>query len=187
MSYWIEYQARCLVIAAGFRGVDRDRYVIAIEGGSNNMTERDARGRTRRTRAWSIGMIGTERQVLRQAVALAAHCEGHGLRLRGRSTSPEAYIRRVRHLLANPRDEAPQHLVLRASVPCDHMLAQRARLFGLSEQRTCRWGKDLSELEAVAPNGDLDWGTYFRVIEPFLEDGSVPVHQFGSVLGLPKS
>lgn len=187
MSYWIEYQACCLVITAGFRGVDRDRYVIAIEGGSNNMTERDACVRTRRARDWSIGMIGTERQVLRQAVATAASCEGHGLRLRGRSTSPEAYIRRVRRLLANPLNEARRHLVLRASVPCDHMLSQRARLFGLREQRIHRWGEDLSELEAVAPNGDLDWGTYFRVIEPFLEDGSVPVHQLGSVMGLPKS
>ncbi len=41
-------------------GAAEARFVIAIEGGPNNVTERSHTGRERRSRDWYIGMIGTQ-------------------------------------------------------------------------------------------------------------------------------
>ena len=90
MSYRIEYQW------AAFRepAVRGDRFVIAIEGGDNNVWTG-----SKRARSWSVCMLGSPHQVLRQAVYFAGACEGGGLKPGGRDCSPEAYIRRIRRLV----------------------------------------------------------------------------------------
>lgn len=90
MSYRIEYQWAC------FRepGTHGDRFVVAIEGGDNNVWIG-----SKRARCWSVCMLGSADQVLRQTVYFAGACEGGGLKPGGRDCSPEAYIRRIRRLL----------------------------------------------------------------------------------------
>lgn len=90
MSYRIEYQWAALrTTVAG-----EARFVIAVEGGDNNIG--DAR---RAARRWEACMIGSARQVLKQAVGFAASCESEMLRPLGRRCSAEAYIRRIRCLV----------------------------------------------------------------------------------------
>lgn len=90
MSYRIEYQWASFLE----RSVRGDRFVVAIEGGDNNVWTG-----SRRARSWSVCMLGSADQVLRQAVYFAGACEGGGLKPGGRDCSPEAYIRRIRRLI----------------------------------------------------------------------------------------
>jgi hypothetical protein len=90
MSYRIEYQWASFLE----RSARGDRFVIAIEGGDNNVWTGG-----KRARSWSVCMLGSADQVLRQAVYFAGACEGGGLKPGGRNCSPEAYIRRIRRLV----------------------------------------------------------------------------------------
>lgn len=103
MSYRIEYQWLALVVDGVGGGAAEPRFVVAVEGGDNNVTTRVWTGRRfveRRTRRWEVCMLGTARQVLRQAVAFGGACERGCLRPLGRECSPEAYVGRVRRLVA---------------------------------------------------------------------------------------
>jgi hypothetical protein len=76
MSYRIEYQWACLEISADIAmGLQEPHYVVAIEGGDNNLTTRDRNGRERRVRDWEIGMIGTRSQVMTQAAYYGQACD----------------------------------------------------------------------------------------------------------------
>ena len=77
-------------------GLCHDAYLVAELGGDNNV--RDNRGR--RARSWSATTIGQEWEVIKQACEFAACCSGGMLKLRGRVTKPEAYIRAYRKALA---------------------------------------------------------------------------------------
>jgi hypothetical protein len=77
-------------------GLCHDDYLVAELGGDNNV--RDNRGR--RARSWSATAIGQEWEVIKQACEFAACCSGGMLKLRGRVTKPEAYIRAYRKALA---------------------------------------------------------------------------------------
>jgi hypothetical protein len=98
MSYRIEYQwvAYRETVNGG------DRFVVAIEGGDNNVWTG-----SKRARSWSACMLGTADQVLRQAVYFAGACEGGSLKPAGRDCTPEAYIRRIRRLIAGASPCAP--------------------------------------------------------------------------------
>jgi hypothetical protein len=187
MGHWIEYQAVCFTIPAGLRGAERSRFVIALEGGPNNLTERTRSGRERRVRDWYIGMIGTEVQVLRQAVRVAGDCEGMSLRLSGREATPEAYIRRIRRLLAKPERDVTQHITLRATVPRHHPLVSRAKHFGLAEQQFVGYGEEQSHLHPPCDASGADWGAFLRAVDPFIEDSSVVPNRLGQVWHLPSS
>jgi len=95
MSYWIEYQMVAFRIPAGLRGTTSERFVVAMEGGSNNLTMSTPGGGEKRVREWYIGLIGIAETVLRQAVRSASDCEDGSLRVRGRRLTPEAYLGRV--------------------------------------------------------------------------------------------
>jgi hypothetical protein len=187
MSHWIEYQVACFAIQAGLRGVAQARYVMAIEGGPNNVTERSHTGRERRSRDWYIGMIGTQVQLLRQAVRAAANCEGGSLKWHGRTMTPEAYIGRARRLVAQAREDVTGHLSLHATVRTGHPLVRRAKQFGLIEQVQKSWGEDESVLSPPRTDDGPDWGAFFRAIDPFLVDHSVSPERLGAVLGLRSS
>mgnify|MGYP006379730483 CR=1 FL=1 len=96
MSYRIEYQWASWKLSASPETGGVDRFVIAIEGGDNNL--RDA-VTGKRVRSWDVCMLGSAVQVLRQAVYLAGACEGGSLKPGSRDCSPEAYIRRIRRLI----------------------------------------------------------------------------------------
>lgn len=187
MSHWIEYQAASFVIPAGMRGLRATRYVIAMEGGSNNLTERLRNGRERAVRDWYIAMIGSADQVLRQAVKVAGDCEGMSLRLNGRRTTPEAYIRRVRRLLDSARQDVQAHVGLCVTVSRHHALAARCKQFGMAEEQFTQYGQELSRLRPPAGEDGADWGLFFRAVEPCLHDGSVPPGRLGEVFGMPTS
>jgi hypothetical protein len=101
MSYRIEYQWASWKLTAGPDTGGVDRFVVAIEGGDNNL--RDA-VTGKRARSWEVCMLGSAEQVLKQAVYFAGACEGGSLKPGSRDCSPEAYIRRIRRLI---EDGAP--------------------------------------------------------------------------------
>lgn len=189
MSHWIEYQATAFVASEDLLGVRGRRFIVAIEGGSNNLTERSRSGRERCVREWYVGMIGTEQQVLTQTVRMAGDCEGMSLRLQSRTTTPEAYIRRTRRLLLEPRIDVLAHVRLAATVAESHPLVERAQQFGFGVELFTRYSERLARL--IPPRGPdgqtADWGLYFRAIEPFLQHGSVQPGRLGEVWGLPAS
>lgn len=96
MSYRIEYQWKAFAFTGASLGVAEDRFVVAIEGGDNNVRMAST---GKRARSWEAIMAGTQDQVLRQTVYFAGACEGGGLQPQGRRCSPESYIRRIRRLL----------------------------------------------------------------------------------------
>lgn len=100
MSYRLEYQYCAFRIDPAT--LDPPRFVVAVEGGDNNCYCRVWTGsgyRERRARSWSVCMIGTARQVLKQAVCFAGACEGGSLQPHGKACSPESYIGRIRRLV----------------------------------------------------------------------------------------
>jgi hypothetical protein len=189
MSHWIEYQATAFVVPDGFRGVRGKRFIVAIEGGSNNLTERSRTGRERCVRDWYVGMIGTEQQVLTQTVRMAGDCEGMSLRVQGRASTPEAYIRRTRRMLEEPRTDVLRHIRLVATVAASHPLVERAQQLDFGVELLTRYSEQMARLTPMhGPDADPDdWGQYFRAIEPFLYDGSVQPGRLGEVWGLPAS
>ena len=186
MSHTIEYQTACFVLPSGLRGIHRTKFLIATERGSNNLYETQG-GRERRVREWGIAMLGSLDEVMRQVVTTAASCEGGGLRVGGRLTTPEAYIRRMRRVLSNPREDVRLHVSLHATVKVDHPLVVRGKQFGLSVQSQKSCGTEEALLSPTQTQGEPDWGTYLRVIDPFLHDGSVAPYHLGRVWGLPAS
>ena len=62
MSYRLEYQWGAFHVPAASLGAADDHFVVAIEGGDNNVC--DART-DKRSRTWSVCMIGSRVQVLR--------------------------------------------------------------------------------------------------------------------------
>ena len=56
MSYRLEYQWGAFHVPADSLGLTQDRFIVAIEGGDNNV--RDART-GKRARSWDACMIGT--------------------------------------------------------------------------------------------------------------------------------
>ncbi len=187
MSHTIEYQAPCFVLPAGLRGLTQTKYLIATASGSNNVTERTRRGGERLAREWGIAMIGSHDEVLRQAVVAASCCEGGGLKVLGRTSTPEAYIARARRLLKAAREDAVGHVSLHATVKADHPLVARARLFGLGEQLQRRWGEGEAVLSPPLKEGTPDWGVFFKAVAPFINDGTVYPYHLGAVWGLPPS
>ena len=110
-----------------------------------------------------------------------------GLRLNGRSTTPEAYIRRVRRLLDNAREDVQEHVTLCATVSREHALVARCKQFGMPEEQFTQYGQELSRLRPPAVDDGSDWGLFFRAVEPCLHDGSVQPGRLGEVWGLPPS
>lgn len=187
MSYRIEYQWMCLPITANFaEGLSETHYVIAIEGGCNNLTTVDRDGRERRSREWEVGMIGTERQILRQTTRFASACEGAMLRPRGRTCTPEAYIRRIRRLLKTPKGPSWTlgHLGLGARLPAAHPLVSGAEEPGFSYFPERRFGEDFVKL---IPTWRDQWARYFELLGPYLDDFSLSPWSTGHIHLMPGS
>lgn len=191
MSYRIEYNY------AVFRedphevpGLTESCYVVAIEGGCNNTYE--SWPPNKRTRDWTVEMIGTKDEVLIQAVRAAAYCESGDLRpLNRRDATPESYIRRIRRLIETP----PRHATTAQWMPSitldeDHpVLALAATLPG------ARLGKSFIKWAGTAPRRTVTFDLtdrsvlsgYFRRVAPFLLTEKVRAWQLAEVSGLPES
>lgn len=188
MSCRIEYQWACFAITWELcPQLNEPRFVVAVEGGCSNLFEAQAStGRPRRVRGWGIGMIGTHRQVLRYATHVAAACEGGSLKPGGRACTPEAYIARVRRLMAHAHEAgaAERHIALATEVPADHPLAQAERVDGFTYYES---GQLQDSRVKLIPRGTDQWARYFNLIDPFLDDLSLHPSNTGVVWGLPRS
>jgi len=118
MSYRIEY-AYAIAKEEAQRFPDaRDRFVVAVLGGDNNVYETN----TKRARSWDVSFFGTEIQVLKRAVYFAGACESGCLKPGGRSATPEAYISKIRRLLkrAKPLEEGTWSWAAEIRIPTHH-------------------------------------------------------------------
>lgn len=186
MSYWIEYQMACFKLGAELLGTAEDRFVVACEGGSNNLTERGPHGRERRVREWYVAMLGTRHQVLRQAVKSAAACEGRSLRLGSRAVSPEDYIRTIRRQLRSPRGDFERHVTLSARVPEQHALIEVATAAGYVIYPETSFMK--TEVKLIPRVQDpATWAGYFCMLDEYLDKGSINPGLLGQVWHLPQS
>ncbi|MEN6367758.1 MAG: hypothetical protein ABFC88_13180 [Thermoguttaceae bacterium] len=76
-----------------------DRYLVAELGGDSNL--RTNRG-NRRCRSWSAVHIGMDWEVIAKCCRYSAgDCAGGMLKLKGRATTPECYIRAYRTAMKN--------------------------------------------------------------------------------------
>lgn len=178
MSYRLEYQWGAFHVPAASLGAADDRFEVAIEVGDNNVC--DART-GKRSRTWSVCMIGSRVQVLRQAVQLAGACEGGSLQPHGRRCTPEAYIRRIRAVLDGPDylDRGGWRACIR--VRTGHAVLGDLKALGVGYRVEMRYGAE----EALAEFGEEHWPEYFRLIDRYGLD--VPPWRWAEATGLPPS
>ena len=178
MSYRIEYQGACWRLPATPERGAVERFVVAIEGGDNNL--RDA-VTGKRVRSWEVCMLGSAAHVLKTAVYFAAACEGGSLKPSSRDCSPEAYIRRIRRLI-EADDASPQYgnWYPHIRVPEAHPLVSHAQRIGLSTAREQRYGDWLVRITLGEAQRDLVFD--FADRHPDLQ-----AWQLADVSGLPRS
>lgn len=178
MSYRIEYQWACWRLPATPERGGVERFVVAIEGGDNNVRD-SVTGK--RSRDWGVCMLGSAAQVLKKAVYFAGACEGGSLKPGSRDCSPEAYIRRIRRLI-----EANDALSMRGNwypnvrVPEAHPLAAHAQQLGLSTVREQRYGDWFVRITLGEASRDLvfDFADRYPDLQAW---------QLADVCGLPRS
>jgi len=151
MSYRIEYQWAIYRLPASATLLE-PRFVVAVEGGDNNV--RVART-GKRARSWDVCMIGTAHQVLKQAVYFAGACEGGSLKPSGRNASPEAYVRRIRRLVeadpSNPVGTWYPHI----QIPEQHPGVAHARQLGLAAETEVSYGQKRVRVDLTQAQRDL--------------------------------
>lgn len=152
MSYRIEYQWASWKLAASPVLGGADRFVIAIEGGDNNL--RDAMT-GKRVRSWDVCMLGSREQVLRQAVDFAGACEGGSLKPGARDCTPEAYIRRIRRLVEGATTSASGRWYPSVRIAETHPLVGHAKQMGLSVEREQRYGSWFASVRINDEQRDL--------------------------------
>jgi hypothetical protein len=171
MSYRIEYQW------ASFRESTSqgEWFVVAIEGGDSNLWTR-----TKRARSWSVCMLGSADQVLRQAVNFAGACEGGSLKPAGRDCSPEAYIRRIRRLVEG--SESPTFGRWYPAVELDpaHPAVGYLAAAGCERRATARFGQQLAAFDLKDDQRSL----VFDVADRFPD---LMAWALAKVSGLPES
>lgn len=105
MSYTIEYGSSIWKIPKEIAKSMEDHYMVIMTYGDNNVFEASwGRGRGRRARGTYITDIGWSYSVIQEICKNAGYCEGGSLQLNGKHTTPEAYIKRYRHLMADAKD-----------------------------------------------------------------------------------
>ena len=176
MSYRIEYQYCAFVHRMPGGGQD-DRFVIAVEGGDNNLYE-SSNGK--RVRSWDVCMLGTATQVLKQAVEFGGSCEGGCLKPHGRDCTPEAYIRRIRRLIEAPREPGHGCWYPYVLVPKGHALAAAAARMGLAVSDEKTYGLE-REFVHVGPD---QRHLVFEFVDRFPD---LNAWSLAKVSGLPKS
>ena len=177
MSYRIEYQWACWRLPAGPRPGSVTRFVVAIEGGDNNLCDAVT---GKRARSWDVCMLGSREQVLRQAVDFAGACEGGSLKPGSRDCTPEAYIRRIRRLVESATTSASGRWYPSVRVAETHPLVDHAKQRGLPVEREQRYG---SWFAGVRLN-DEQLELVFEFVDRFPD---LRGWQLAAVSGLPPS
>lgn len=179
MSYRLEYQWAAFFVPGAALGLSEDRFIIAAEGGDNNVRHAKT---GRRVRSWDACMVGTRTQVLQQAVYLAGSCEGGSLQPRGRYCTPENYIRRIRRLLDQATKEpARGYWLPRLRVAEDHAVVKEARQLGLDVRVASWYGTPRATVD-VPPE---HLAAYFGLVDRYV--GELPAWCWAEVGGLPAS
>ena len=178
MSYRLEYQWGAFHVPADALGLTADRFIVAIEGGDNNVRHAKT---GKRARSWDACMIGTAEQVLKQAVYYAGACEGGSLQPYGRCCTPEAYIRRIRRLIDGPVYLQSGWWSAELRVIVTHAIVADVRQLGL-EPRVEQW---YGQERAVVPFPQERHPEFFRLVDK--DSGDLPAWHFAEVSGLPAS
>jgi hypothetical protein len=125
-------------------------------------------------------MIGTEIQVIKIAVEMAACCEGGILKPLGRDCTPESYIRRIRRLLEAPPGLERGWWSARLRVPPSHAAVSLAKSLGLQITERVWYG----EPEAIVHFESSELPRFFEFVDCFPD---VRPWRFAEVGGLPRS
>lgn len=184
MSYRLEYQYCAFRIDPVDANLDQPRFVVAVEGGDNNCYSRVRTGsgcRERRSRSWDVCMIGTARQVLKQAVNFAGACEGRSLQPQGKACSPEAYIGRIRRLVEKYSEPpAGSAWFPDVKVPEGHPSVAHAEALSLALKTEISYGRPRVLIDIPRGRPDL----LFDIVDRFPD---LMGWQIAGVIGLPAS
>jgi hypothetical protein len=180
MSHRLEYQYCAFRIAS----LDPPHFVVAVEGGDNNCYSRVWTGhayRERRSRDWSVCMIGTTHQVLKQAVGFAGACEGGGLQPHGKPCSSESYIGRIRRLVEKYSEPpAGSSWFPDVKVPEGHPCVPHAQALSLAMTTEVSYGRPRVLIDVPRDRLDL----LFDIVDRFPD---LMGWQLAGVAGLPAS
>lgn len=165
MSYRIEYDFKVSRVPASLFADGLPRFFVCIEGGDNNCY--DSNGR--RARSWSVCMMGTKDDILEQSCYFAVACEGDGLKVNGRSTTAEQYIRKIRKLVEKadaPSHDYAQHFKLQYKCPPDSEEDKMFTAAGISRSDgTSEWsGHPVAHFRFENENGNPDYKLFFDTI-----------------------
>lgn len=177
MSYHIEYQWHAFRIEASCFHDGQTRFIVAVEGGDNNVYY-NRNGR--RVRDWTVCMIGTARGVLMQAVRRAGACEGGMLKPGGKDCRPEAYIARIRRLIEAEQPRAAGRWYPRVRISEEHRAVAYLRDRGFTLGSESRYGETRATVEAPSDHLTLP----FELIDRFPD---LMGWQLARVDGLPSS
>ncbi|HEY0847319.1 MAG TPA: hypothetical protein VGE12_18265 [Noviherbaspirillum sp.] len=178
MSYRLEYQWGAFHIPADALGLAHDRFIVAIEGGDNNVRQTKT---GKRVRSWDACMIGTAEQVVQQAVYVAGACEGGSLQPYGRCCTPEAYIRRIRRLVEGPDYLQQGWWSAQLRVSITHAIVADVRQIGLEPRIERCYGEE----RAIVQFPQERYPDFFRLVDRYV--GELPAWRFAEVFGLPSS
>lgn len=182
MSYRLEYQWGAFHVPANALGLTADRFIVAIEGGDNNVCHSKT---GKRARSWEACMIGTKEQVLKQAVYFAGACEGGSLQPHGRHCTPEAYIRRIRRLLDSSAYLQHGYWSAELRVVATHAIVDDVRKLGLGLGLELETRQSYGQEQAVV-SFPMEWyADFFRLVDKYGAD--LPAWCFAEVWGLPAS
>ena len=184
MSYRLEYQYCAFRIDPVDANLGQPRFVVAIEGGDNNCYSQVWTGsgyRERRSRSWSVCMIGTAHQVLKQAVYFAGACEGGSLQPHGKACSPESYIGRIRRLVEKYSEPpAGSAWFPDVKVPEGHPCVPHAEALSLAMTTEISHGRPHVLIDIPRGRSDL----LFDIVDRFPD---LMGWQLAGVIGLPAS
>ena len=145
MSYRIEYDWVAIRLPKErIESAYEDHFILASLGGDNNVYRSDGK----RPRRWSCMALGMSWQVMQTVVEFAAACEGGSLKPHGRWMKPEAYITRLRRVVADAVSlEEARNRGVRVSLCIDidtQKMRDRYDAECLSKFRENRTGLDLN-------------------------------------------
>lgn len=161
MSHRIEFAYQAFAVPCPWDG--RPRYLIAVQGGDNNL--RDACHRI--ARSWEVQFLGTADEVLQQAVVFSGSCYGGSVKPMGRDASPQSYIRRIRRLLdatpaSGPSPYGPSWKVRILASEQHPIVAEALMVISVAPRRIAEYGKALMVFEGVSPIDQGYWGLVSR-------------------------
>lgn len=147
MSYRIEYELKAIRIPANHAGDYDDVFLCIALGGDNNCYEVDS---DKRVRSWTLEAIGQQWRAMDPLCEFAGSCEGGSLKLHGRWTKPENYIKAWRKAFEQ-------------AIPLDRVFEYQIRVSPhidfTTEEATNGRAKDFEALRAVyAPT---DYKSYY--------------------------